>query len=142
MNNYDVQINRLLKESNRGIRTEIWANITDITTCETTSKLIWWEDDNGVPHDETPKLPTNLRAAVDNAWIEKSRKWWNQDKNMSFLLFYIKYFWIEYISSYLFLKNGLRRFGWKNKHSVCFARYCHYDYWYWWSSWFWKRRDG
>ena len=55
--------------------TEIWTEITDRETCKTITKRIWWEDDEGVYHDETPSLPIELREDVDNAWIEKSRKW-------------------------------------------------------------------
>ena len=73
---YDVNIKRLLKESKRGdIKTEIWAEITNRDTCETMNRQIWWEDDDGVFHDETPDLPIELRGDVDNAWIEKSRRW-------------------------------------------------------------------
>jgi len=76
MSNYDVNIKRLLKESNTGdIKTEIWAEITNKDTHETIKKLIWWEDDEGIYHDETSDLPVELRGLVDNAWIEKSRKW-------------------------------------------------------------------
>ena len=41
----------------------------------TMNKLIWWEDNEGIFHDGTPGLPVDLREMVDNAWIEKSRKW-------------------------------------------------------------------
>jgi len=76
MSNYDVHIKRLLKESNTGnVKTEIWAEITNKDTHETIKKLIWWEDDEGIYHDETSDLPVELRGLVDNAWIEKSRKW-------------------------------------------------------------------
>ena len=76
MPDYDIDIKRLLKEGiNGNIKTEIWAAITDKETCKTMNKRIWWEDDDGVFHDGTPELPTELRGDVDNAWIEKSRKW-------------------------------------------------------------------
>lgn len=76
MPDYDIEINKLQRKSEDGnTRTEIWAEITDTETCTTMNKRIWWEDDNGVYHDETPDLPLELREAVDNAWIEKSRKW-------------------------------------------------------------------
>ena len=76
MSNYNVNIKRLLRESNKGeIKTEIWAEITNKETHEIMKKLIWWEDDDGVFHDETPDLPVELREIVDNAWIEKSRRW-------------------------------------------------------------------
>ena len=49
--------------------------MTNKNTCETMNRRIWWEDDDGVFHDEAPDLPIELRGDVDNAWIEKSRKW-------------------------------------------------------------------
>ena len=57
------------------MKTEIWTEITDKETCKTITKRIWWQDDDGIYHDETPSLPIELRQDVDNAWIEKSRKW-------------------------------------------------------------------
>jgi len=76
MSDYDIRINRLLKESRDGaIKTEIWTKIKDKKTCEIVSKRIWWEDNNGIYHDGTPDLPIELRKDIDNAWIEKSRKW-------------------------------------------------------------------
>ena len=76
MPNYIVNINKLFKENSTGDKkTEIWAEITDIKNSTTMNRRIWWEDDNGVQHDETPNLPSEVREAVDNAWIEKKRKW-------------------------------------------------------------------
>ena len=76
MPDYDIDIKRLRKEGKNGnIKTEIWAEITDKETCKTMNKRIWWEDDDGVYHDGTSDLPVELRGDVDNAWIEKSRKW-------------------------------------------------------------------
>ncbi len=76
MSEYNVNVGRMFKKGKNGItRTEIWAEITDKNSCERLRKRIWWEDDNGVHHDETPSLPVYLRESVDNAWIEKSRKW-------------------------------------------------------------------
>ena len=76
MSNYDINIKRLLKEGEKGnIKTEIWAEITDKETYEIINKRIWWEEDNGTFHDDTSKLPIELQGEVDNAWIEKSRKW-------------------------------------------------------------------
>jgi len=73
---YDINIKRLLKGDGKdNIKTEIWAEITNRSTCETMNRRIWWEDDDGIFHDETPYLPIEFRDAVDNAWIEKSRKW-------------------------------------------------------------------
>jgi hypothetical protein len=76
LSEYDINIKRLLKESETGnTKTEIWAEITNRSTCETINRRIWWEDDDGVFHDGVPDLPMELRGDVDNAWIEKSRKW-------------------------------------------------------------------
>ena len=71
-----VEISRVIKEGVEGKqKTEIWAKITDQSTQKTTDTLIWWEDDDGIFHDETPNLPIHLRDDVDNAWIEKRRHW-------------------------------------------------------------------
>lgn len=76
MSDYDIHLKRLFKESNRGGNiTEIWADITDKTNCTTMTRKIFWKDDDGIFHDETPNLPVEVRNAVDNAWIEKRRKW-------------------------------------------------------------------
>jgi len=76
MSDYEIEINKLLKKNKSGnTKTEIWAKITDRETCKTMNKLIWWEDDDGIYHDGTLDLPIELRGDVDNAWIEKSRKW-------------------------------------------------------------------
>jgi len=76
MTDYDIKIKRLLKEGRKvNVKTEIWAEITSLDTGKTMKKLIWWKDDDGVFHDGTPGLPVDLRADVDNAWIEQSRKW-------------------------------------------------------------------
>ncbi|MCK4332187.1 MAG: hypothetical protein KAV40_01255 [Thermoplasmatales archaeon] len=76
MTDYDIKIERLLKEGGKGnVKSEIWAEITNLDTGKTMKKRIWWKDDNGVFHDGTPGLSVNLRDAVDNAWIEQSRCW-------------------------------------------------------------------
>ena len=76
MPGYKVDIKKLLKESTGGIqRAEIWAEITNIESTQTMNRRIWWEDEDGVLHDETPNLPIDVREAVDNAWLEKKRKW-------------------------------------------------------------------
>ncbi len=75
MSDYNIEINKLVKETENGvIKTEIWAEITNKETNETMKNRIWWEDDDGY-HDGVSDLPVELRGAVDNAWIEKSRKW-------------------------------------------------------------------
>ena len=79
MPDYNIEITRMIKEGDRGnLKTEIWAEIKNKETNTTMNKLIWWEDEDGAYHDGTPGLPTELREKVDNAWIEKSRKWWTQ----------------------------------------------------------------
>jgi len=76
MTNYDIKIERLLKESKKSnVKPEIWAEITNLDIGKTIKKRIWWKDDDGVFHDGTPGLPIHLRDGVDNAWIEQSRKW-------------------------------------------------------------------
>jgi len=75
MSDYNIEINKLVKEMENGIiKTEIWAEITDKETNETMKNRIWWKDDDGY-HDGLRDLPIEVRDAVDNAWIEKSRKW-------------------------------------------------------------------
>ena len=76
MTDYKIEIDRVIKEDATGSeKTEIWATITNKDTNETMDKLVWWEDDNGVFHDETPNLPIEFRDLIDNAWIEKKRQW-------------------------------------------------------------------
>jgi hypothetical protein len=76
MSGYKVQLHKILKEGFQGnTKTEIWATIFNKKTNETVNKLIYWEDDNGLFHDETPNLPIEMRDIVDNAWIEKKRTW-------------------------------------------------------------------
>jgi len=53
---------------------EIWAKILNMSTGETMDVCIWWKDDKGRIHDESPKLPVELRDVVDNAWIESYHK--------------------------------------------------------------------
>jgi len=76
MPTYNVDICRKLRRDKEGnIKTEIWAEIEDAATGTITNKLIWWEDDEGIYHDETPELPTDLRKVVDKMWLEKRRAW-------------------------------------------------------------------
>ena len=76
MSNYDIDIKKLqTRDENGNIVTEIWAEITNKETYEIIHQRIWWEDGDGVFHDATANLPIELREDVDNAWIEKSRKW-------------------------------------------------------------------
>lgn len=75
MTDYDITIDKIVKKGLKGGKTEIWARIKNLETNETMDKLIWWEDDNGVFHDESANLPIELRDKIDNAWIEKRRHW-------------------------------------------------------------------
>jgi hypothetical protein len=76
MSCYKVDINKKLLEGQSGkIKTEIWAEIEDQSTGQTMIKRIWWEDDEGIYHDGTLDLDVNLREEIDNAWLEKRRKW-------------------------------------------------------------------
>ena len=75
MTDYKIEITEILKkdfEDNK--ETGIWAKITNLETCKTIKKRIWWKDGEGIIHDGTTELPVNLRDLVDNAWIEYSRK--------------------------------------------------------------------
>jgi hypothetical protein len=76
MDSQMVEINRIIKEGIAGKpKTEIWAEFIDPYTNKIKKTLIFWEDDDGTFHDETPNLPIHLRDLVDNAWIEKRRHW-------------------------------------------------------------------
>lgn len=74
--NYSVDIKRSIKKNESGSPlTEIWAVIKNLETSNTIKKLIFWKDEQGIYHDDSSKLPVELRDLVDNAWIEKSRRW-------------------------------------------------------------------
>ena len=76
MTEYKVELDRILKKDVEGkAKTEIWAKILNLDTKEQTETLIFWQDEQGVFHDETPNIPADMRDAVDNAWIEKRRIW-------------------------------------------------------------------
>ncbi len=76
MAKYDVSIQRKLRPAKTGKPlTEIWAEICDKAAGQKYQKLIWWEDENGIYHDETPALPKDIRGIIDNKWIESIRKW-------------------------------------------------------------------
>ena len=76
MLDHTIEIYRKLKKDKKcNSKTEIWVEIKDICMGTTTNKRIWWEDENGIYHDGTLDLPVELRKIVDNAWIEKGRKW-------------------------------------------------------------------
>ncbi len=75
MTDYKIEINEILKKDFEDDKeTGIWAKITNLKTCETIEKRIWWKDREGITHDDKTELPVNLRDLVDNAWIEHSRK--------------------------------------------------------------------
>ena len=72
---YNVEITRVLKAGkDDAVKTELWAKIVEMTTGDEMNQRIFWEDDEGAFHDETPLLPIQLRGLVDNAWIEHRRK--------------------------------------------------------------------
>ena len=76
MTEYKVELDRILKKDVEGkAKTEIWAKILNLDTKEQTETLVFWQDEQGVFHDETPNIPADMRDAVDNAWIEKRRIW-------------------------------------------------------------------
>jgi hypothetical protein len=74
LNEYDVTIYDKKDSLLNHRLEEIWAKIMNITTGESMDVCIWWKDDKGRIHDESPKLPIELRDIVDNAWIENLRK--------------------------------------------------------------------
>ena len=74
MREYDVTIYDK-KDSLRNHRLEeIWAKILNVRTGKLVNMCIWWKDDKGSFHDESSKLPVELRDLVDNAWIESFHK--------------------------------------------------------------------
>ena len=76
MDRYEIEIDRVIKTDHDGnTKTEIWAFIKNLRTSENLKKLIFWEDEHGHFHDETPNLPIEYRNLIDNAWIEKKRSW-------------------------------------------------------------------
>jgi len=75
MSKYKIKINKIPSQNNEKNKSEIWAEITDLKNCTTMNKLIWWEDENGIYHDNTPNLPIDLREKIDNAWLEQKRRW-------------------------------------------------------------------
>jgi hypothetical protein len=76
MDGYEVNLTKTIKNGIDGkSKTEIWAHIKRIDSPEITNKLVYWEDEQGHFHDETPKLSIELRTLIDNAWIEKKRNW-------------------------------------------------------------------
>ena len=76
MDRYEIKLNRILKTGIDGkSKTEIWAKIRRLDSSHVEKKLIFWEDEEGQFHDETPNLPVEYRDLVDNAWIEKKRYW-------------------------------------------------------------------
>ncbi|MEF8879242.1 MAG: hypothetical protein V5A64_02465 [Candidatus Thermoplasmatota archaeon] len=72
---YSIKIDEKTKATKKDSKSEIWAEIIDSDTNKKMDKLIWWKDKKGVIHDCTPDLPPELREKVDNAWLEKKRKW-------------------------------------------------------------------
>ena len=76
MDGYEIELDRILKTGIDGKnKTEIWAKIRRLDSSEVDKMLIFWEDEEGHFHDETPNLPVEYRDLIDNAWIEKKRYW-------------------------------------------------------------------
>ena len=76
MTDYDIEIKKLVnKGTNDMLKTEIWAILTERKTGKKITQRIWWEDDEGVYHDGVAALPVEIRDSIDNAWLEKSRRW-------------------------------------------------------------------
>jgi hypothetical protein len=76
MNNYNVNIFRIFKSKDKkNGKSEIWAEITNSFNDDTIKKRLFWNDENGIIHDGSVDLPVHLRDLVDNAWIEKCKKW-------------------------------------------------------------------
>ncbi len=71
---YNIKIYRRKTSSMKYHRDEIWANIHNLKTGKSKKVCIWYKDNKGISHDETPNLPAKLRSIVDNAWIESFRK--------------------------------------------------------------------
>jgi hypothetical protein len=75
LNNYKIEINEIQNEDCKdNNKTGIWSKITNLETCKTIKKRIWWKDGDSIMHDGTTELPIDLRELVDNAWLEYSRK--------------------------------------------------------------------
>ncbi len=74
LSEYDITIYDKKESGLSQTLDEIWAKIVNISTGELLDVCIWWKDDKGRIHDETTKLPVELRDAVDNAWIESLRR--------------------------------------------------------------------
>jgi len=75
MTNFKIKINQVAQEgTEKSEKTEIWAEITNKATGTIMNKRIWWVAENGVFRDGVSELPSEVRAMVDNAWIEFRRK--------------------------------------------------------------------
>ncbi|MDG6218882.1 MAG: hypothetical protein QCI00_05535 [Candidatus Thermoplasmatota archaeon] len=73
MHEYAINIYKKKKSVTTHHLDEIWARVQNVKTGESNDFCIWYKDDEGIIHDETPNLPTKLRGLVDNAWIESCR---------------------------------------------------------------------
>lgn len=73
LHEYTIKIFKKKKSVTPHHLDEIWAKVQHVKTGESKEFCIWYKDDEGIIHDETPNLPTKLRSLVDNAWIESCR---------------------------------------------------------------------
>ncbi len=67
---YAIKFYKKTNPDKEHVKSEVWAYIKNTLTNESSEEKIWWEDENGILHDCTPNLPTNLRRDIDTAWIE------------------------------------------------------------------------
>ena len=71
LKNYIIEISEIFENDfDKTKKTGIWVKIKNQKTDEIINKLIWWKDNDGIIHDDTEKLPFELRDLVDNAWLE------------------------------------------------------------------------
>ncbi len=72
---YEVEINRALKKETKDkTKIELCGKTTSRNIKKITNDCIWWKDDDGMFHDETPQLPIKIREDADNIRIEKRGK--------------------------------------------------------------------
>jgi hypothetical protein len=64
----------LNRDKKENIKEEIWAEIINVDNGKKQKMLIWWKDNEGFYHDESPNLPIEFRDIVDNAWIRSANK--------------------------------------------------------------------
>ena len=74
LQNYDIKIYGKQKSKRFHGLDEIWAHIHNLKTGKSKDICLWWKDTEGIIHDESSKIPVELRSMIDNAWIESCRK--------------------------------------------------------------------